>query len=177
MSESNPRPAALTLTMWFMGFWAGACLLTLVSVWLGNGPIMIDGTPTARQEVLDLLMPMLLPLGLGAGAAALTIWIESPWARPTLLFALLLAGPFATFPQWNEATNPGGAPALGLLATTPLLLLAWWYLYLKPNVVAYFREVSRRRYAPPDARDPAAGAADREPDREPAPRAEEPGRG
>lgn len=154
MSESNSdtprrRPLALTLVMWFMGFWAGACLLTLVSVWLGDGPIMINGAPTDRGEVLNLLTPMLLPLGLAAGAAAMTLWIESPWARPTLLFALLLAGPFATFPSWNQATNPGGAPALGLLAMTPVLLLAWWYLYLKKDVVAYFKAVSRRRYAPP----------------------------
>lgn len=146
--ESRPpaRPLVLTLLMWLMAFWAGACALTLASVWLGDGPLMIDGVPTARDEVLDLLVPMLVPLGLCAAAAAMTLWIESPWARPTLLFALLLAGPFATYPQWSEATNPGGAPALGLLAVTPALLLLWWYLYLKANVVAYFRALSERRY-------------------------------
>lgn len=140
-----PRPLGLTLLTWLFGFWSGAAVVVLVSVWIGEGDILMNGEPTPRALVQERLVPMLVPMALATGAAALALWLDSAWARPTTLFAVLIAGPLATYPGWMEATNPGGAPAIGLLAVAPLLLGIGWYLYAKPNVAGYFRALTDAR--------------------------------
>lgn len=140
-----PRPLGLTLLTWLFGFWSGAALLALVSVWLGEGDILMNGEPTPRALVRERLVPMLVPMTLATGAAAAALWLDSAWARPTTLFAVLIAGPLATFPRWSEATNPGGAPAIGLLAVLPLLVGLGWYLYARPNVAGYYRALTDAR--------------------------------
>ena len=140
-----PRPVGLTLLTWLFGFWCGAATLVLASLWLGQGDLLVDGRPTPRPLVREMLVPMLVPMALATGAAAVTLWLDSAWARPTSLFAVLLAGPLATLPQWREATNPGGAPLIGLLAVTPLLVGLGWYLFAKPAVAAYFRALTEAR--------------------------------
>ena len=140
-----PRPLGLTLLTWLLGFWCGAALLTLATLWLGDADILVDGRPTPREIVFDMLVPMLVPMALATFGAAATLWLDSPWGRPATLFALLIAGPLATFPRWDEATNPGGAPLIGLLAIAPILVALGWYLYAKPNVAAYFRALTEAR--------------------------------
>lgn len=140
-----PRPVGLTLLTWFLAFWAGAAALALASLWMGEGDILVNGEPTPRALVQEMLVPMLLPMALATGGAAASLWLDSQWGRPATLFALLLAGPLATLPRWQEATNPGGAPAIGLLAIAPVVLGLGWYLYTKPNVAAYFRALTRAR--------------------------------
>lgn len=139
------RPLGLTLLTWLLGFWCGAALLAVLALYTSEGDIAVRGTPTARPLVRDMLVPMLLPMALSTGGAAATLWLDSPWGRPATLFAFLLAGPLATFPRWQEATNPGGAPLIGLLAVAPVLLGVGWYLYAKPNVAAYFRALTDAR--------------------------------
>lgn len=140
-----PRPLGLTLLTWLLGFWCGAALLTLAMVYLGEGDVLVNGEPTPRALVREMLVPMLLPMALATGGAAAMLWMDSAWARPATLFAFLIAGPLATFPRWHQATNPGGAPLIGLLAMAPLLLAVGWYLYGKPNVAAYFRALTEAR--------------------------------
>ncbi|HUG40037.1 MAG TPA: hypothetical protein VMM12_06120 [Longimicrobiales bacterium] len=140
-----PRPVGLTLLTWLLGFWAGAALLALAGLWLGEGDVLMNGKPTPRPLVREMLVPMLLPMALATGGAAAALWLDSAWARPATLFAFLLAGPLATYPRWEEATNPGGAPLLGLLVIAPLLVGLGWYLYAKPNVAAYFRALTEAR--------------------------------
>lgn len=140
-----PRPPGLTLLTWLLGFWCGAATLGLVALYTGQGDIPVDGVPTPRHLVRDMLVPMLLPMALATGGAAATLWLDSPWGRPATLFAFLLAGPLTTYPRWQEATNPGGAPLVGLLAIAPVLLVVGWYLYAKPNVAAYFRALTEAR--------------------------------
>jgi hypothetical protein len=140
-----PRPPGLTLLTWLLGFWCGAAVLALLALYTGNADIPVNGTPTARPLVRDVLVPVLLPMALATGGAAATLWLDSPWGRPATLFAFVLAGPLATFPRWREATNPGGAPLIGLVAVAPLLLGIGWYLYAKPNVAAYFRALTEAR--------------------------------
>ena len=140
-----PRPVGLTLLTWLLGFWSGAALLALASLWMGEGDILVNGEPTPRALVKEMLVPMLLPMALATGGAAATLWLDSQWGRPATLFAVLLAGPLATFPRWQEATNPGGAPAIGLLVVAPLLVALGWYLYAKPNVAGYFRALTEAR--------------------------------
>jgi hypothetical protein len=140
-----PRPLGLTLLTWLLGFWSGAAVLALASLWLGEGDIVMNGQPMPRPLIREMLVPMLVPMVLATGGAAVTLWLDSAWGRPTTLFAILLAGPLATYPRWAEATNPGGAPAVGLLAVAPLLIGLGWYLYAKPNVAAYFRALTDAR--------------------------------
>ena len=140
-----PRPVGLTLLTWLFGFWAGAALVALVGLWVGDGDLLVNGEPTARAIVREMLVPMLVPMALATGAAAILLWLDSAWGRPTALFAIFLAGPLATLPRWQEATNPGGAPAIGVLAVLPLLLGLGWYLYGKAEVARYFRALTDAR--------------------------------
>lgn len=140
-----PRPVGLTLLTWLLGFWSGAAILALAGLWIGEGDILVDGEPTPRPLVREMLVPMLLPMALATGGAAATLWLDSAWGRPATLFAFLLAGPLATYPRWQEATNPGGAPVIGLLVIAPILIGLGWYLYAKPNVAAYFRALTDAR--------------------------------
>lgn len=140
-----PRPPGLTLLTWLLGFWSGAAVLTLATLWMGEGDILVNGEPTPRALVREMLVPMLVPMALATGGAAAALWLDSQWGRPATFFAFLLAGPLATFPRWQEATNPGGAPLIGLLVTAPVLLAVGWYLFAKPNVAAYFRALTEAR--------------------------------
>jgi len=82
-----------------------------------------DGKVLSGSEVLS----QIALVALLAVAVALALWRELPWGRPLLFLCLIL---IAVTEWWS------GSPSSALLVP-----LAWWYLYFKPNVRAYYRDL------------------------------------
>lgn len=101
----------------------------------------IDGHPATRSEFLHAMWPLFVafpPILLLFGAIAYALWRERPWSRRLMLGfwgVNVLAGVgIALSPLGQES----GAWA-SVSAYSVILVVAWWYLYRKPGVVAYYR--------------------------------------
>lgn len=118
----------------------GACVGPAFVIWglLSATPIWVNGHDLhdrASFQHLDVCLVLaLMPL---AGLVSWGLWRRRAWVRHVMFVGALAVA-------FLQAT--GGAPdATGrrrlLLLALPDVLLPGWYLYYKPNVVAYFRKL------------------------------------
>jgi hypothetical protein len=76
-------------------------------------------------------------VGLLFAAIAFGLWRDRPWARPLIMLFWPALIVIVIALSWD--TPDAVAQAVGILASAgPLALIAWWYLYRKTNVTAYF---------------------------------------
>lgn len=149
MSDPGGKPLGLSLLTWLLWFWAGASVLVLLVIGVGDGPVPLKGEFVPREEALARFLPALAPMALAAAGAALALVLERPWARSAVLLPFALA---AVAPVFSGVASSVGELATGALVLAPLVALAVWYLYFRPAVVGYF---VRLRDA--DERSPASG--------------------
>jgi hypothetical protein len=77
-------------------------------------------------------------LGLCQAAIAVGLWRDRPWVRPLIMSYWLVSAVLLIAMSWGQPDM--GTQALVAFGMSALpALLAWWYLYRKDNVVAYFR--------------------------------------
>jgi hypothetical protein len=134
-ATATDRPLGLGLLIWLFSFWAGASLLVILLLVMGDGPIPLGGVTVPREEALARILPILGPIALAAAGAALALALEKPWARGAVLLPFSLA---AVSPAYTGAARSPLDLALGALAILPLAAVLVWYLYFRPRVVAYF---------------------------------------
>ena len=141
------RPVFLTVLMWFLGFWAGAASITLFTLWLGDGPVRYNGSPTPRELVVRLITPLFLPLALASGASWLALWMRWPWARWALMLVVVLIGVLPGVAiTGSPLVDPDPSIAWrGLIFMVLLGAPLTWYLYRKPNVRTYFDRLAEGR--------------------------------
>jgi hypothetical protein len=135
MNEPPPRPLGLSLLTWLMAFWAGASVLLILFLVLGDGPIPLSGRAVSRQEAIARIIPIFGPVALAAAGAALALALDKPWARSALLLPFALV---AMAPAFTGVAATARDLALGILALVPAIALIAWYLYFRPGVAAYF---------------------------------------
>lgn len=131
------RPLGVSLLIWVFWFWAGALLLLVLGLAIGEGPVMVGGRAMPRAEAVRLVLPALVPMGLAVVGAALALMLRRPWARAASLFPFALAafGPLLI----GVGTVSAMDVALTTLALVPILAGLVWYLYFRPGPRAYFR--------------------------------------
>lgn len=131
------RPLGVTLLIWVFWFWAGALLLLVVGLAVGDGPVMVGGRAMLRRDALRLVLPALAPMALAVVGAALALMLRRRWARAAALFPFALAafGPVLIGVGVISAADLG----LTVMALLPILAGLVWYLYFRPGPRTYFQ--------------------------------------
>ena len=147
-SVAHPvKPTGLRLVTWLLWFWAGASALLFLGLAVGEGTVTVRGSALSRAQVLERLLPVLLPMLLAAAGAALALTLEKAWARPAVLMPLALAalapaitGDVASAPQLLRSSA----------AVLVLLALTIWYLFAHRPVRTYFGALRAREREEPE---------------------------
>lgn len=147
-----PKPALLLLGQFGSSFTGAVFLGFLLLAPFDVATYNIAGEQMSGAEFLVragwvflLIGGLLVTIGVG-------LWRERAWARPLMMAYWPMSAVLAYAPSWSG----GSATDLsGLLAFTAIAAaVAWWYLYRKDNVVAYFHVLARREaLAPMSKRD------------------------
>ena len=158
-----PKPTLLKLAALFLGFWGVVALPLGLSLLVSEGgTYTLNGVAVTREEFMAragaafALFPV---LGVVTIAIAVGIATGRRWARPLLLgfFALGPVVPVLALAPGNPDVRSDLPWSLGVALAFGGLV--WWYLYRRPNVVAYYRSLAsgrRRRESPAAAGRPAA---------------------
>ncbi len=154
VEEQPPTPAAMRVGYWFALMLsvalAGAFALTAA----GLLPYRIAGQTVSREAWWRVAA--ILPV-VSAFAAAIAWGIRGrrSWTRHFVM-VLWAAIAFAALSSGLRGDIPRSVVIRALIEPAVLLLLCGWYFYLKPNVVTYFRAISRTG-APSPSRRQAGG--------------------
>ena len=149
------KPTLLKLATLFLGFWGIVAVpLGLSTLFSGGGTYSLNGVEVSREEFMaraGVAFAMFPVLGVIAVAIAIGLAMEQRWARP-LLLGFFTLGPLLS----TLATLRGDPEALatlpwGLGFTLVLGGLVGWYLYRRPNVVAYYHSIASGRRSPSPA--------------------------
>ncbi|HEY0969553.1 MAG TPA: hypothetical protein VGE02_01110 [Gemmatimonadales bacterium] len=153
-----PRPSLLTVWLGVETLNVGRLLLMLVGSAVVPAPLRVNGTElSATAFLLRFFLPT-VGTTLLTMAVVYGIWKERAWTRRVLLaswlwiaasvaiytFATPVSPPGVSYPAgfalWMQVSRLGGVllPLAGFAASA-------WYLYRKPNVVAYFAAIERAR--------------------------------
>lgn len=101
------------------------------------GEFTHNGQAISGPQFLRVAGPTFVVVGLLFVAIGWGLWRTKWWARPLIMFYWLAITVIIIAVSWG--TPEGLTQALGTLASVvPLAAIAWWYLYRKENVVAYF---------------------------------------
>ena len=147
-AEATPRPLLLTLGFGFITFSFAAGMLVFVVALVGNGPYTVNGQRVTKSEFFsDPLALSFAPIIIMAAWVAWALWRERPWARQLMLaYWFVLFAPSIFAPTADLSSRIAGIFSLAVSITT-----ASWYLYGKPNVVAYFQRLEERNVSRADA--------------------------
>jgi len=147
-TEATPRPLLITLGVGFCALWGGTALLILAIAVLGSGPYRVHGVEVSKGEFLTsagfLWMPIMT---LYCAVVAYLVFTERSSARPAMLvpwIAGVIAYPF--IPDVDA-----GSRLIGIIWCVVVGGIAAWYLYRKPNVVAYFERLEANERVPLEA--------------------------
>lgn len=136
------KPLGLRLITWLLWFWAGASALLFFGLVVGEGSVAMRGSTLQRAEALEQVLPVLLPMLLGAAGAALALTLGKHWARPAVLMPLALA---ALAPAISGEASSVSALLRASLGMLVLLAVAVWYLFAHRPVRAYFAALRERQ--------------------------------
>jgi len=139
-AEEAPKPALLLLGQIFSLVAAAIFLVLLVAAPFNAGTYTINDESVSGPEFLRRVGWLFGLYGVLLGAIGVGLLRDAPWARPLMVaywvviaLSLLLVQPFTADSVW------------GMVTMLVFAGIAWWYLYQKPNVRAYFesREMPR----------------------------------
>ncbi|MGH7624434.1 MAG: hypothetical protein ACREOJ_03845 [Gemmatimonadaceae bacterium] len=137
-----PKPLLLQLGMIGSLLFGAVVPLLLILAPFNIGAYFVDRAPATGPEFLRaeglpsaILGGLLLAIGLG-------LWLEHAWTRLLMIgFWLLIVATGVVEMMTGSVT--AGHGLFGHVERLIALALAGWYLYLKPNVVAYYKRLDR----------------------------------
>lgn len=135
--EEAPKPLLLRLGQFGSGVVGG---MLIVSLGLMAGNLTDVSIGTARVSPVVAALVALPVVGLAGICLAVSVGLrrERPWARPLMLAYWVVGGTF-TFALKLFESNAAVALIETAIATALPSVVAYWYLYNKENVVAYYR--------------------------------------
>src|SRR5438552_14559178 len=137
------KPFAIRVLIWFAALASMSMYLSIVLAVCDSGPSVMGGERVTRAEWLHIAAPLIAMIGCLTALIAYGFRAEKPWSRHLVIamFTLIIVYA-ATLGALNvlRHTIMWRAIVNGLVFGS----VSAWYFYLKPNVAAYFRELSKR---------------------------------
>jgi hypothetical protein len=146
--EGAPKPALLMLGQIFSLLAGAIFVVLLIAAPFNAGSYSINDEPVTGPEFLRRVGLMLGVMGILLASIGVGLLRDKPWSRPLMIIYWLAVGVSVAF---TGGTSAGDIFA-GVL--TPLVAagIAYWYLYVKPNVRAYYESRERVSSAPAEPR-------------------------
>jgi hypothetical protein len=137
------QPFTIRVLTWFAALASVGMYLSILLAFLDIGPTQMGGERVTREEWLHFAAPLVAIIGILMALVAYGFAKQKTWSRYLVIamFSLIIiyASILGTLNlirhaiMWRAIIN--GA-VFGCASA--------WYFYLKPNVAAYFRELSDR---------------------------------
>jgi hypothetical protein len=142
MTKSK-QPFAIRILTWFAGLASVGMYLSILLAICDIGPHIMGGERITREEWLRVAAPLVAVIGILMAFIAYGFASQNHWSRHLVIAMFGLIIVYASILgalniihhaiMWRAIIN--GA-VFGGVST--------WYFYLKPNVAAYFRELTQR---------------------------------
>jgi hypothetical protein len=136
------QPFAIRIFVWLAGFASAGMYLSILLVSLEIGPTLMGGERVTRSEWLHVAAPLVSAVGLLMALISYGFAAQKPWSRHLVLMISILIIGYAVVTGALGWIRP---PIMwrAIVNATMLGAVSLWYFYFKPNVRAYFRELSR----------------------------------
>jgi hypothetical protein len=136
------QPFAMRFLIWFAAFSSAAMYLAILLAIFDVGPRIMGGERVTRGEWLHIAAPLVAVIGILMALISFGLTAQKPWSRHLviIIFALIFIHA-SVFGFLNLIHRPIMWRAL--INSAVFGGVSVWYFYLKPNVAAYFRELSR----------------------------------
>ena len=137
------KPFAIRVLTWFAALASTGMFVSIVLAILDIGPHLMGGETVTRSEWLHIAAPLVAVIGCLMAWIAYGLAARKAWSRHLVMAIFVLIIVYATVLgalnvlrhtiMWRAIVN---ASVFGCASA--------WYLYFKPNVAAYFRELAKR---------------------------------
>ena len=137
------QPFLIRIFTWFAALASAGMFLSIVLAVCDIGPSVMGGERVTRTEWLHIAAPLVAVIGVLMALIAFGFATQKHWSRDLVIamFGLIImyASTLGALDvlrhtiMWRAIVN---SFVFGSVST--------WYFYLKPNVAAYFRELSKR---------------------------------
>jgi uncharacterized membrane protein YtjA (UPF0391 family) len=143
--QKAERPMLLTIGMYVSPGLGGLVLLQLLLAPFNAGSYSINGESVTGVDFLEHAGPFFAVIGASCLAAAYGIWRGRTWSRWAMVafWVAQVAGAIG-FGLAAGSTAEAASAMAGLLLP---ILVAWWYLFEKENVVEYYRALEKENRA------------------------------
>ena len=137
-------PFLIRAFVWFAALASVSMYLSILLAVLDIGPHIMGGERIMRTEWLHIAAPLVAVIGFMMALIAYGLAARKPWSRHLVITIFILIIAYASILgalnlihqaiMWRALIN---AAVFGSISV--------WYLYFKPNVAAYFRELKDRQ--------------------------------
>ena len=146
--EEAPKPALLMVGQIFSLLGGAIFAVLLIAAPFNAGSYSIDGEAVTGPEFLRRVGLMMGVIGILLASIGIGLLRDKPWSRPLMIIYWLAVGVSMAFTGGTSA----GDMFTGVLTSLVAAGIAYWYLYVKPNVRAYFESRERVSSAPAEQR-------------------------
>jgi hypothetical protein len=137
------QPFAIRVLVWFAGCASAAMFLSIVLAIYDIGPHIMGGERVSRDEWLQLAAPLVAVIGILMALISYGLATQKTWPRHLVIGMFGLIFIYAV--MLGAVNLIRHAIMWRAIANSSLFAgVSGWYFYFKPNVAAYFREISRR---------------------------------
>src|SRR5213592_736890 len=136
-------PFLIPVFIWLATLASAGMFLSILLAVMDVGPHIMGGEPVSRSEWLHIAAPLVASIGCLMALIAYALHAGKTWSRHGVIAVFTLIILYASTlgalnvlhhtMMWRAIAN---ASFFGSAAV--------WYFYFKPNVAAYFRELTRR---------------------------------
>lgn len=137
------QPLLIRFLTWFAALASAGMFLSIVLAIAGIGPTLMGGEHVPREQWLRVAAPLVAVTGILMALIAWGLARQRRWSRHLVIAMFALIACYAVairitneIPErmmWRAMIN---AAVFGSVST--------WYFYFKPNVAAYFRQLTGR---------------------------------
>ena len=143
--QKADRPLLLTIGMYVAPGFGALLLLQVVLAPFNGGEYSINGESVSGLEFIEHAGPVFAVIGASSIAAGYAIWRNRTWSRwPMLAFWIAQLAGAIGFGLAAGGVGKAAAAVSGLLLP---IVVAWWYLFEKENVVEYYSALDKEAKA------------------------------